>query len=342
MVEHDGLLLLRQLSNNGCDVNYERVMTAAAMAPLLVDGRWDVVVSDCAMPGFGALMALELLQKSGLDLPFIIVSGTIGEETAVGALKAGAHDSLLKSKLARLMPTIDREVREVQVRRDRRNSEKLLRDSELKYRQIVETAQEGIWMMNGEGQTTFVNKRMAQLLNVDADKLLGASFFEFLQGRAVIECRDTGPGISPDVLRRLFTPFFTTKAPAVGTGLGLSISHRIVASLGGEITVESEVGKGSVLRVTLPPSSRETVPAAATAAVVPEVVAAPRRPRLLVVDDEPMLLTVLRKALSLDYEVSITESPQAALMQVLSLPRRTRFSIASRTCASPSPSTSSA
>ncbi len=197
--ENDCQLLLHQLSNGGYEVKYERVMTAAAMSPLLVEGRWDVVVSDWAMPGFGAVPALELLQKSGLDLPLIIVSGTVDEETAVGALKAGAHGFMLKSQVARLVPAIDREVRASGLRHDKHHSEKLLRESEL-------------------------------------DKVSGGRVLWPLEAVAL--------------------------------------------------------------------------------AAVPEPVASLRRATLLVVDDEPMLLNVLRKALSREYEVSITESPQAALDQV--------------------------
>jgi DNA-binding NtrC family response regulator len=107
--ESDAELLLTELTRAGYDVTYERVDTSAAMTAALNHGTWDLVVSDFSMPTFSAPDALAVLQGMGLDLPFIIVSGTIGEETAVSALKAGANDFLTKGRLARLAPAIERE-----------------------------------------------------------------------------------------------------------------------------------------------------------------------------------------------------------------------------------------
>lgn len=117
-------------------------------------------------------------------------------------------------------------------------------------------------------------------------------------GRAVIEVRDTGEGITQDVLKRLFEPFFTTKAPGFGTGLGLSICHGIVRSLGGEIQVASEVGKGTTFRVLLPPA-----PAEKTEAVAPAPYKTPPlHGRILVIDDEDMLLRAIKRILEDDQQ----------------------------------------
>ena len=113
-------LLLRALRRGDYDVSFERVETPEAMSAALASGEWDVVLSDFSMPHFNAVRALELLQASGQDLPFIIVSGSVGEETAVTAMKAGAHDYVMKENLARLVPAVEREVREAEVRRERR------------------------------------------------------------------------------------------------------------------------------------------------------------------------------------------------------------------------------
>jgi CheY-like chemotaxis protein len=132
-------------------------------------------------------------------------------------------------------------------------------------------------------------------------------------GRVVIEIADTGPGMSPEVLSRLFTPFFTTKPVGVGTGLGLSICHRIVTSLGGSIDVSSEVGKGSAFRITLPASRADTsddVPVAAND------VAARRRGRILVIDDEPMVAKTVQRALSAEHEVVAISSASEALERI--------------------------
>jgi signal transduction histidine kinase len=121
--EDDLELLLRALRRGGYDVSFERVETAEAMSAALASGGWDVVLSDFSMPHFNAVRALELLHASGHDLPFIIVSGSVGEETAVAAMKAGAHDYVMKENLVRLVPAVEREVREAEVRRERREAQ---------------------------------------------------------------------------------------------------------------------------------------------------------------------------------------------------------------------------
>ena len=118
--EDDAQLLLRQLQRGGYDPRHERVETPRAMRAALGRQTWDVVLSDYSMPQFSGPAALELLQETGLDLPFIIVSGQIGEETAVEAMRAGAHDYLLKDRLARLAAAVERELHEADVRQERR------------------------------------------------------------------------------------------------------------------------------------------------------------------------------------------------------------------------------
>jgi PAS domain S-box-containing protein len=121
----DSALVLRALRHGGYDVTAARVETAEEMQAALDAGSWDVVIADYTMPRFSAPTALELLKARGLDLPFIIVSGSIGEETAVAAMKLGAHDYVMKDNPARLVPVIEREVREAEGRRERKRAEDL-------------------------------------------------------------------------------------------------------------------------------------------------------------------------------------------------------------------------
>src|SRR5688500_14143257 len=100
--EFDARILINMLKKGGYDPVFERVETRPAMETALKNKTWDVILSDYNMPEFSAPDALKLLQETGLDLPFIIVSGGIGEDTAVAAMKAGAHDYLMKGNLARL------------------------------------------------------------------------------------------------------------------------------------------------------------------------------------------------------------------------------------------------
>jgi CheY-like chemotaxis protein len=119
-------------------------------------------------------------------------------------------------------------------------------------------------------------------------------------GNVVIEIADTGTGIAPDVMKRLFTPFVTTKPVGVGTGLGLSICHRIVTGFGGAIRVESEVGKGTAFHISLPVAEQ---PLPATNQLAPPSSTARRRGRVLVIDDEPLVARVVTRALKDAHEV---------------------------------------
>jgi len=126
-VEQDALLVVRELRRGGFDVAFERVDTPEAMAAALEKESWDVVISDYSMPRFSAPMALGLVNKRRPGLPFIIVSGTVGEDVAVEAFHAGAHDFMAKGKLARLVPAVERELRDAALRSERsRMQEQLL------------------------------------------------------------------------------------------------------------------------------------------------------------------------------------------------------------------------
>ena len=144
--EDDTLLLLRELGKNGYTATYERVDTPTAMQAALKQRAWDIVIADYSMPQFDALAALGLLQQSGLDLPFIIVSGVIGEETAVSAMKAGAHDYVTKDSLVRLDAAVERELRQAEVRRARHRAEdeerRLHGELEERNRQLEQRVQE--------------------------------------------------------------------------------------------------------------------------------------------------------------------------------------------------------
>lgn len=123
----DAILMLRALERGGFDPLSERVDTADGMESALERRHWDIILADHSMPQFSAPEALELLKRRNLDLPFIIVSGHIDEETAVAAMKAGAHDYIMKDRLARLVPAVERELRDAEVRHARRKSEEDLR-----------------------------------------------------------------------------------------------------------------------------------------------------------------------------------------------------------------------
>lgn len=124
--EDDVLLLKRTLRQGGYLPNIRQVDRPAAMAAALTEQKWDIIIADYSLPNFSGLAALRILKNSGLDIPFIIVSGAIGEDVAVAAMKAGAHDYILKDSLARLVPAISREIQEAAVRQEHRKLQERL------------------------------------------------------------------------------------------------------------------------------------------------------------------------------------------------------------------------
>jgi CheY-like chemotaxis protein len=145
--------------------------------------------------------------------------------------------------------------------------------------------------------------------NVEANVIRILTYTD-ADGHVVVQVSDSGCGIAKADLHHLFRPFYTTKGSGVGTGLGLAISHRIVTSMGGEIQVDSELGKGTTFKVLLPASSSTPV------AVVPPALdpaKAKRRARVLVVDDEPMIGSLVRRMLSAEHDVVVTLAAAEAL-----------------------------
>jgi diguanylate cyclase (GGDEF)-like protein/PAS domain S-box-containing protein len=177
----DAELLVLALERGGYDPTVTRVDSAEGMNAALDRETWDIIISDYSMPNFTGPAALEVLQQRGIDLPFIIVSGTIGEELAVAAMKSGAHDYLMKGNLARLVPAIERERREVAERRNRRQVEALLRDSEEQYRGLVEASPDSITLVDLSGRILRANHQAAVLFGFELpEQMVGLSAFEMI------------------------------------------------------------------------------------------------------------------------------------------------------------------
>lgn len=421
--ERDAILLMRELNRGGYELNSERVETAEALNAALDREAWDIVLSDYSMPRFSAPAALALVRKRGFDLPFIIISGTVGEETAVEAMRAGANDFMPKGALARLLPAIDRELREAAARAERKKMREQLLISErmasvgmlsasvaheINNPLAVVLANLEIVLQHVEapgsngsapaappldaliGPLRDAHEAAERVSNivrdlkifsrssdeeqrgpVDIERVLesalrmasneirhrasvvrhynkvppvhgnearlGQVFLNLVvnaaqaipEGRAgenritlsirggenkrvLVEVGDTGTGMPPEVASRVFDPFFTTKAESVGTGLGLAICHRIVSSLGGDISVESRPGHGTVFSVSLPHA--ETSLLTVEAPVVAQ--SAKRRGKVLVVDDEPMLCATIERILAGEHEVTTFQSGKQALQLV--------------------------
>lgn len=430
--ERDVELLLLELRGGGWDPQFDRVETADTLRAALGNRSWNIVLSDWNMPEFDARAALAIVKELEPDLPFVIISGTIGEEVAVDAMRAGAHDFMTKDKLARLLPAVERELSEAALRKERRKLQEQLvisdrmasvgtlaagvahevnnplaaltvnldfaaqdltrvvedartqptddswrdwltrrigevadplrdaREASERVRHIVRDLK--IFSRSGDEEShgpvdvrrvlessvrmawneirhrAHLTKDYSEVPPVQANESrLGQVFLNLIinaahaipEGRAekneirirtamadgkrvLVEVHDTGVGIAAEHLTRIFDAFFTTKPIGVGTGLGLSICHRIVTSVGGEIAVQSELGRGTAFRLLLPVATvAELVPSER-----PRVAAPSRRGRILVVDDEPMICGAVRRMLASEHDVVAVARAQEALDRV--------------------------
>ncbi|MBN1662980.1 MAG: PAS domain S-box protein [Deltaproteobacteria bacterium] len=171
--ENDALLMLLQLKKGGYEPEYERVETAEAMRKALHEKAWDVILCDYQLPQFNGPSAMALLKETGLDIPLIIVSGKIGEETAADCMRCGAADCIMKGNLARLVPAIERELLEAAGRREKKKGEEALRKSEEKYRILMDGASDAIILADAEGNFLETNQRAEKLLGYSKAELLG-------------------------------------------------------------------------------------------------------------------------------------------------------------------------
>jgi PAS domain S-box-containing protein len=547
--DDDAELVLRELRRSGFDVAVHRVQTAPTLEAALADD-WDFILCDYTMPKLDAPTALRIVRNKSADVPFIVVSGTVGEDTAVEVMRSGANDYLLKGNLTRLGPAIRREMREGRARAERRRADKQRQEAEESFRLIIESSPDLI-VVHREGRIVYANPKTLERLGwtdaaaiagqplsaivierdlrtqrpvakTDKDRpapleqrwkrrdesaiaveaMQGAVIFEgspatvvigrdlternqiaaamiemdrmaaigilaagvgheinnplayvlanlefvtselevlvgelpreaydrleariadlsqaladtnhgaqrvraivqdlrtfsrsddetvslvdvrqildssvrmaavqirqrativktyaddlppvranesrlgqvFLnlvvnaaqalpegsptdnriemiarvEGRSVVvEIVDTGTGIPEEVLPRIFEPFFTTKPSGQGTGLGLSICHRIVMQLGGDISVKSEVGKGTRFIVRIP-QAKLSADRTAVASIAPRSKST-RRATILCVDDEPALGLALKRALVADHDVVVMTNASDALARV--------------------------
>lgn len=167
--EDDAFLLKRKLKIDGFDPFITRVDTSEKMKLEILRENWDLIISDFALPKFDGLSALRIYKDSKLDIPFLIVSGTIGEEVAVNAMKQGAHDYLMKDKLDRLAPAIERELREVSIRRERKKAEEEIRKLSL----VVIQSPSAIEITDTNGIIEYVNPKHFQITGYPPEEKIG-------------------------------------------------------------------------------------------------------------------------------------------------------------------------
>lgn len=167
--EDDSLLLVNHLENGGYQVMWDRVENGDSLLRAITHDQWDIVFSDYSMPHFSGGAALQLIREYDRDIPFIFVSGNIGEETAVAAMKAGAQDYVMKSNLNRLVPVVHRELAEARVRRRQRQAEDKLRKLSL----VIENAVDSVIITDTEGRIEYVNPAFERMTGYTSDEVQG-------------------------------------------------------------------------------------------------------------------------------------------------------------------------
>jgi PAS domain S-box-containing protein len=172
--ENDAELLKIELQRAGYEPVCHRIDDGAAMSAALQRQGWDLVIADYVLPHFNGLDALALVKSMELDLPFIIVSGHITDSTAVAAMKAGAHDYVMKDNLARLGPAVQRELREAEMRRERRRTDQSLHVERVFREAIEHSVPAGIAAVDLEGRQTYVNRAFCAMVGWTAEELVGA------------------------------------------------------------------------------------------------------------------------------------------------------------------------
>jgi two-component system, cell cycle sensor histidine kinase and response regulator CckA len=166
--ESDAAIVVRLLQRAGYEPRVTRVESAGEMRKSLGESVWDIILSDYRLPGFDAPAALRVLHETGLDIPFIVISGTIGEDVAVEVMKSGAHDYLMKSNLTRLVQAVEREIREAEVRKAGRLAQQALQESNLRLTMALAGTRMGVWEWNLRTGNIFWSPECYQAIGVES------------------------------------------------------------------------------------------------------------------------------------------------------------------------------
>lgn len=168
--EDDALLEIDELRKSGLKVEYERVETAEALMTSLNAKDWDCIISDYSMPRFSGLEALRLLKETQKDIPFILISGAVGEETAVEAMKAGAHDYIMKNNMKRLPPALEREIREAGIRKEKKMAEATIRYERMLLRTLIDNLPDSIYIKDSNACRVVSNTADYSLLGCKSEE----------------------------------------------------------------------------------------------------------------------------------------------------------------------------
>lgn len=181
--EDDARLEIDELKSGGFDIEYELVETRKATREALATKEWDFIISDYSLPQFSGMEALAELKETGIDIPFIFVSGTIGEEIAVAAMKAGVHDYIMKDNLSRLIPAFERELREAEIRKQKCEAEEAIKNERILLRTLIDNLPDMVYIKNTEGRKIVSNNADFEFLGFTSEaEVLGKTEAELFHG----------------------------------------------------------------------------------------------------------------------------------------------------------------
>lgn len=167
--EDDARLEIEELKSGGFDIEYELVETRKDTREALTTKHWDFIISDYSLPQFSGMEALAELKETGNDIPFIFVSGTIGEEIAVAAMKAGVHDYIMKDNLSRLIPAFERELREAEIRKQKREAEEAIKNERILLRTLIDNLPDMVYVKDAEGRKIVSNNADFEFLGYSSE-----------------------------------------------------------------------------------------------------------------------------------------------------------------------------
>lgn len=232
--EHDTELMARELRKAGLRFGLRRVDTKDAFISELQNSRPDLIIADYRLPSYDGLSALEHVRKACPDVPFIFLSGTIGEDFAIETLKRGATDYVLKERISRLVPAVVRAIREAEEHKKRVTAEDLLRESEEKFRGLAATALDAIIMTDGDGKVSYWNEAAGRAFGYSTDEVIGKDIHMLI-----------APGPLFDASRRGFLYISKTgEIPFAGKTLELSAQRKDGTEFPVEFSVSSLHLKG--------------------------------------------------------------------------------------------------
>ena len=181
----DFSLLLRELNKGIYEIEYSLVENAAELRNALLN-KWDVIISDYSLPGFTGKDALAICIEKGLDIPFIMMSGVVGEDIAVEMMRMGARDYIMKNSLARLLPAIARELEDSLSRKKRLEAEEALKVSEMVYHKLFDQANEGLILLTLDGKITDVNYAFADMHGYTIDEIKNLDLKELVVEKTIV------------------------------------------------------------------------------------------------------------------------------------------------------------